>query len=269
MEHKFLTEENILAEIKGSWAGKRVKVFSETDSTNTQCRKLAAEGWPEGTLVVSEYQRAGKGRRGRAWVSPAGTGIWMSLLLRPELPPQKVSMVTLIAAMAVEKGIRLETGLDSQIKWPNDLVIGQKKICGILTEMSTEIDYINHVVVGAGINVNQEEFPEEIRTLAGSLCVELGRKVCRAELTAEILGELEALYEIFLLTEDLSVLYQKYNERCVNCGHEIRVLEPGNEYTGTTDGISETGELIVRKTDGSVVRVYAGEVSVRGLYGYI
>ncbi len=142
-------------------------------------------------------------------------------------------------------------------------------MCGILTEMSTEIDYINHVVVGAGINVNQEEFPEEIRTLAGSLCVELGRKVCRAELTAEILGELEALYEIFLLTEDMSALYQKYNERCVNCGHEIRVLEPGNEYTGTTDGISETGELIVRKTDGSVVRVYAGEVSVRGLYGYI
>lgn len=252
-----------------SWIGRKLVFHRETGSTNLDAKALAEKGEAAGAVVVADMQTAGRGRRGRGWVSPSGKDIYMSLMLRPQCRPEKASALTLVMAVSVLEAVREVVTQTCSIKWPNDIVVNNKKVCGILTEMSTEIDYINHVVVGAGINVNQEEFPEEIRTLAGSLCVELGRKVCRAELTAEILGELEALYEIFLLTEDLSALYQKYNERCVNCGHEIRVLEPGNEYTGTTDGISETGELIVRKTDGSVVRVYAGEVSVRGLYGYI
>ncbi len=264
-----MTAAGLGSMLRTQWMGRNYICLEMVDSTNTHAKRLAEEGAPAGTLVAAEEQTGGKGRRGRGWTASRGVNIMMTLLLRPRIRPEHASRLTLLMAMAVAEGIRKVTGLSAGIKWPNDVVVHGKKVCGILTEMSTEIDYINHVVVGAGINVNQEEFPEEIRTLAGSLCVELGRKVCRAELTAEILGELEALYEIFLLTEDMSALYQKYNERCVNCGHEIRVLEPGNEYTGTTDGISETGELIVRKTDGSVVRVYAGEVSVRGLYGYI
>ncbi len=269
MEHKFLTEENILAEIKGSWAGKRVKVFSETDSTNTQCRKLAVEGWPEGTLVVSEYQRAGKGRRGRAWVSPAGTGIWMSLLLRPELPPQKVSMVTLIAAMAVEKGIRLETGLDSQIKWPNDLVIGQKKICGILTEMQTQKEAAEHVVVGMGINANIREFPEEVRDSATSLYQVKGEETDRERLIGGVMAAFEEYWRIFLETGDLRALKEEYNEKLINRERQVQILEPEGGYTGLCRGIGPEGELLVVLPDGQVKAVFSGEVSVRGVYGYV
>lgn len=161
------------------------------------------------------------------------------------------------------------TGLEAGIKWPNDVVVDGHKVCGILTEMSTEVDYINYVVIGTGINVNQTEFPEEIREIAGSLKQAAGHAIARAELVAVVMEELEDLYGTFLKTEDLSALKEEYNKHCVTCGHEIRVLEPGHEYTGTTEGINDNGELIVKKTDGKTVCVYAGEVSVRGLYGYV
>lgn len=193
----------------------------------------------------------------------------MTLLLRPRIQPEHASRLTLLMAMAVAQGIRSVTGLDAGIKWPNDVVVHGKKVCGILTEMSAEVDYINYVVIGTGINVNQESFPEEIRHIAGSLCVELGEKISRAELAASIMEALERIYEIFLRTEDLSELYKEYNEICVNRGHAIRVLEPKQEYNGTTDGINENGELVVQKENGETVCVYAGEVSVRGLYGYV
>ena len=135
--------------------------------------------------------------------------------------------------------------------------------------MSTEVDYINYVVIGTGINVNQTEFPEEIREIAGSLKQAAGHAIARAELVAVVMEELEDLYGTFLKTEDLSALKEEYNKHCVTCGHEIRVLEPGHEYTGTTEGINDNGELIVKKTDCKTVCVYAGEVSVRGLYGYV
>ena len=147
MTEQMLTENKILEKRTGSWAGKPVLVLKETDSTNIQCAKLAAEGWPEGALVAAERQWAGKGRRGRTWVSPSGTGIWMSLLLRPHIPADKASMLTLVAALAVQKGIQEETGLASEIKWPNDLVIGQKKICGILTEMRSRENQPEYVIV--------------------------------------------------------------------------------------------------------------------------
>lgn len=269
MEHKFLTEESILTEIKGSWAGKRIKAFLETDSTNIQCGKLAAEGWPEGTLVVSECQNAGKGRRGRAWVSPAGTGIWMSLLLRPKIPPQKASMITLAAAMAVEKGIRLGTGVSSQIKWPNDLIIGQKKICGILTEMRTQKEKAEYVVVGIGINANIKEFPEELKDSATSLCQVKGEEVDRGKIIGCVLEAFEEYWEIFLKTGDLRTLKGEYNEKLINLGRQVQILEPGGEYTGLCRGIGPEGELLVDLPDGQVKTVFSGEVSVRGVYGYV
>lgn len=268
---EIMTAEEIGSRLHTKWMARNCIHLDSVDSTNNYAKRIAEEGAADGTLVMAELQTGGKGRRGRSWSAAKGSNVMMTLLLRPKIRPEHASRLTLLMAMAVADGIRRVTGLEAGIKWPNDVVVHGKKVCGILTEMSTEVDYINHVVIGTGINVNQklEEFPEEIRETASSLYVELGSQVSRAALTVAVMESLERYYELFLQTEDLSALYEDYNRICVNCGHEIRVLEPGNEYTGTTDGIDENGELVVRKTDGTVTRVYAGEVSVRGLYGYI
>lgn len=264
-----ITSEEVISRLHTKWMGQNCLYLDRVDSTNNYAKRIAEEGAADGTLVMADEQTGGKGRRGRSWETPRGTNIAMTLLLRPRIQPEHASRLTLLMAMAVAQGIRSVTGLDAGIKWPNDVVVHGKKVCGILTEMSAEVDYINYVVIGTGINVNQESFPEEIRHIAGSLCVELGEKISRAELAASIMEALERIYEIFLRTEDLSELYKEYNEICVNRGHAIRVLEPKQEYNGTTDGINENGELVVQKENGETVCVYAGEVSVRGLYGYV
>lgn len=264
-----MTMEELKSRLGTVWMGREGVSLETVDSTNTYAKRLAEEGAPAGTLVVAEEQTGGKGRRGRSWTTSRGANIMMTLILRPKIRPQHASRLTLLMALAAARGIRKETGLPAGIKWPNDVVVHGKKVCGILTELSMEMEEINYVVIGIGINVNQEDFPEEIRQVAGSLCQELGHPLPRAGLAAAVLEELEVLYERFLETEDLSALRRDYNELCVNVGHEIRVLDPGKEYTGTTDGINERGELVVRRADGSEVCVYAGEVSVRGLYGYV
>jgi len=263
-----ITAEEIQSRLGTKWMAKHCICLDSVDSTNNYARKLAEESAAHGTLITAREQTLGKGRRGRSWETERDVNVMMTLLLRPDIRPEHASQLTLLMAMAVAKGIRKVTGLEALIKWPNDVVVAGKKICGILTEMNTEVDYINYVVIGTGINVNQENFPEELE-YAGSLGNILGRTVSRAELIACVMEELEILYEIFIRTEDLTALYKEYNQLCVNCGREIRVLEPGNEYTGTTEGINETGELVVKKEDGTRVCVYAGEVSVRGLYGYV
>ena len=151
----------------------------------------------------------------------------------------------------------------------NDLVINGKKICGILTEMSTEIDYINYVVIGIGINTNIEQFPEELKQTATSLRIEAGRSIRRSPLIAAIMRWFEKAYAEFMKTEDLSGIQKAYNELLVNCGREVRVLEPKGEWQAEALGINDGGELLVRKVDGSETAVYAGEVSVRGIYGYV
>ncbi len=247
----------------------KVKYAPEVDSTNTWAKREAENGAPEGTVLVADMQTAGKGRRGRSWSSPSGHSIYMSLILRPDIMPDRASMLTLVAGLSAAQAIRGLTGLETWIKWPNDLVISDKKICGILTEMSLQMECINYVVVGIGINVNMTEFPEEIANKATSLCLEKGQTVRRAEVIAEVLSHFEKNYYRFLKTGDLSGLADDYNKVLVNRNREIRVMEPGNEYMGTTGGINEKGELMVTKEDGTEVAVYAGEVSVRGLYGYV
>ena len=251
------------------WAGKKVVYSAEIDSTNTQAKAAGEQGEAHGTLFVADKQNAGKGRRGRVWESPAGSSIYMTILLRPDLPPVKAPMLTLVMAVSVAEGIRQVTGLDTQIKWPNDIVLNKKKICGILTEMSTEIDYINYVVIGDGINVNQDTFPEELSETATSLKIESGQIYRRSELIASIMKQFEKNYEIFLETEDLSGIQDIYNEMLVNRGREVRVLEPGNEYNAFAEGINKTGELIVKTEAGEEKHIFAGEVSVRGIYGYV
>ena len=252
-----------------TWAGKKVVYYDETDSTNNQAKAYGEKGEAHGTLFVADMQAAGKGRRGRVWVSPAGSSIYMTILLHPDVLPTKAPQLTLVMAMAVAEGIRKVTGLETKIKWPNDVIVNGRKVCGILTEMSTEIDYINYVVIGDGINVNQETFPEEIRDTATSLKIETGSSVRRSVLIATIMECFEQFYEVFMTTEDLSGLQERYNAMLVNLGREVRVLEPGNEYEAHALGINRTGELIVRTVDGQEKEIYAGEVSVRGVYGYV
>lgn len=251
------------------WAGSNVVYYDEIDSTNNRAKEAGDNKAPHGTLFVADMQVAGKGRRGRVWQSPAGSSIYMTILLYPEIPPLKAPQLTLVMAIAVAEGIKEVTGLDTKIKWPNDIVVNGRKICGILTEMSTEIDYINHVVIGAGINVNQDDFPEDIRKTASSLKMELGKQVKRSELIAAIMKSFEKDYEIFVKTEDLSGLQELYNSMLVNLDRDVKVLEPGNEYEAHALGINKTGELIVRTPEGEEKEIYAGEVSVRGVYGYV
>ena len=255
--------------MKTEWAGGRIVYFDATDSTNIQARRLAEAHAPHGTLVVSDRQDGGKGRRGRSWASPSGVGIWMSLILRPEIAPSSASMLTLAAALAVREGIQEETGLSPLIKWPNDLVLNGKKICGILTEMSTELMEIQYVITGIGINVNQREFPPEIRDTATSLSLEAGRSFRRSSLIAAILKAFEKDYTAFLKTGDLSLLLEEYNACLVNRGKEVCILDPLGEYRAVAEGIDESGSLLVTLPDGTRREIISGEVSVRGIYGYV
>ena len=207
-----ITAEEISSRLHTNWMAENCIYLESVDSTNNYAKRIAEDGTPSGTLVVADEQTGGKGRRGRSWSTPKGSNIAMTLLLRPRFRPEHASRMTLLAAMAVTCGIRRVTGLDAGIKWPNDVVVNGHKVCGILTEMNTEVDYINYVVIGIGINVNQKEFPEEIREIAGSLCLEAGKQIGRAALIAAIMEELERIYEIFQKTEDLSGLYEEYNQ---------------------------------------------------------
>ena len=264
-----LSQAEILSSIRGSWAGREILYLDEVDSTNTAAKKAAENGAVHGTLVVSERQTGGKGRRGRAWDSPRGTGIFMTLILRPNMAPVHASMLTLVAALAVADGIRECTGAETLINWPNALVMSGKKICGILTEMSADPDCINYVAVGIGINVNMEEFPEEIRGVAASIFTETGKKTKRSLLISAVMAAFERYYEVFMKTTDMSGLLEDYNGKLANCGRTVRVLDPAGEYSGTAIGIDREGELLVEMEDTTVRRVLSGEVSVRGIYGYV
>lgn len=255
-------------ELKTCWAARNLCCCDEIDSTNLEIIRLAKEGAPHGMLVTADAQSAGRGRLGRNWISPKGTGIWMSILLRPDIAPCAASMLTLVAALAVVKGIDHETGLPVQIKWPNDVVLGGRKLCGILTEMSTEAGAIRYVAAGIGINVNMTEFPPEVSQTATSLRLELGREVAREPLIARIMEAFEAYYDKFLETQDLSGLTEEYNRRSVNLGRQVRVLDPAGTFQGEAMGIDTQGSLLVKMADGQVRQVISGEVSVRGVYGY-
>lgn len=247
----------------------KIIYYKQLDSTNTEIARLAAEGAAHGTVVVADAQTAGKGRRGRGWESPAGENIYMSMLLRPDCAPDKAPMLTLVMAYSVAKVLREVGFLDVQIKWPNDLVLSGKKICGILTEMRLKDTEIEYVVVGVGINVNTSEFPKQIKGFATSLYLESGRVIDRENMVESVVSYFDKAYEQFLETMDLSFLREAYNNMLVNVGKEVRVLEPEYEYTAYAQGINSEGELVVRTVEGEEKRIYAGEVSVRGIYGYV
>ena len=264
-----IAAEEVTSILRTRWMGRPVYYFSEISSTNLYAKQLAEDGAGEGLLVVADSQTKGRGRLGRSWATPSGTAIAMTLMLRPRLLPERISMVTLVMGMAVAQACRDLYMIDAGIKWPNDVVVDGRKLCGILTEMSTEITAVNYIVIGTGINANIREFPPELEQTATSLLLCLGHEVNRAQLIAGVMERFEEYYEAFLEAGDLTPVRERYQELLVNRGRTVQVLQPEGDYTGTALGIDERGRLLVRREDGTVIPVYAGEVSVRGVYGYV
>ena len=231
--------------------------------------RMAQNGAEQGLVIVADKQTAGKGRRGRSWESPKGENLYFSILLKPALEPEKVPAITLVMAYSVAKAIRNHLGMPVGIKWPNDLVLSKKKVCGILTEMHMDGYEIQDVIVGVGINVNMKEFPEELQDKATSLFLEKGEVIQRESLLQAVLDEFGVQLRMFLDNQNLSFLKDSYNELLINREKEVVVLEPSGEYKAKALGINQAGELLVEREDGATEIVYAGEVSVRGIYGYV
>ena len=263
-----LDEKHIREHLHTSWLAQDIVYLPETDSSNIQVKLLGENGATNGTVVVTDKQTAGRGRRGRSWISPSGN-CYFSMLLYPDVRVDRASMITLIAAMAVAKAVRETENVETMIKWPNDVVVNGKKICGILTESSTDLEYIQYVVVGIGINCNQKEFDEEIRSMATSISLETGEEVNRPELLAKFFECFEEYYDIFMETEDLSRLSDTYNELLINRGREVKIIERNDERVMKALGINDMGGLVVENDAGERESIISGEVSVRGLYGYV
>ena len=228
--------------------GRNIVVLEETDSTNEEAKRQGAAGAPDGTLCLAERQTGGKGRLGRSWSSPPGAGVWMSLLLRPQLAPQEATLLTLIAGLSVCRAIRRLTGCGAMIKWPNDIVIGRKKVCGILTELAADMEQIHYVVVGIGVNANLSEFEGELKKKATSLLLETGEKIDRAALIRAVLEEFEACYDRFV-TDLTADFITPYEELCVSLNRQVSVIRGGREITGQSIGLSKEGELLIHCGD--------------------
>lgn len=262
-------EQELRSLLHTKWFGNRILYFDSIDSTNNELKRQAETQVCHGLLAVAEEQTAGRGRRGHGWVSPPGTGIWFSFLLKPDVSPDKASMLTLVAAMAVARAITETTGLVSQIKWPNDIVVNKKKVCGMLTELSAEMTQINYVVIGIGINANNREFPDEIKETASSLFIESGKPVKRAAVIEAVGRYFEQYYDEFIKAGDLSLIMDEYNGMLANAGNQVRIISNDSEEIYTAIGINPQGELMVKDAEGNVKDIRSGEVSVRGLYGYV
>ena len=245
-----------------TWAGREIVSLERVDSTNRYARMLAAQGAAHGTLVLAEEQTAGRGRRGRGWVSPAGEGIFMTLILRPQAHPSQVSLLSLRTALAVAEGIREATGLDARIKWPNDVVCGGKKLVGMLLEMDADEERLHSVVAGIGINVHQQNFGELAET-ASSIDLLSGERASRA---AIVRAFLRAFERVDALPD--AALMDAYRACSATLGRRVRVIGTDRAFTGTALKVTPSGSLIVEEDGGDRVEVLAGDVSVRGLMGY-
>lgn len=252
--------------------------YDQVDSTNDRIKARAHQGAAEGLVITADLQTAGKGRIGRSWKNPTGVSIATSILLKPtEIPVESVATITVIAGMAVRAAIEKTTGLDVLIKWPNDVVIGGKKICGILTEMEMQDKKVWYAVCGIGINVHNRDFSEDIAFKATSVDIEMDRQrenanipdaVHRKDITEAVWSSFAAYYNLFLKTGDLTHLKDEYEAHLANKGSKVRIEDPAGPYEATCLGINERGELIVEAADGQHI-ISSGEVSVRGIYGYV
>lgn len=263
-----LTFEEIKSFLNTKCIGENIIYFDSIGSTNVKAKELAENGQEHGTVVISEEQTAGRGRLGRSWLSPKYKGIFMSIILRPNIITENISKITLLGAAAVQKAI-MKMGVETSIKWPNDIVLNGKKICGILTEMSGEIDHINYLVMGIGINVNlgKEDIPIDLKDIVTSIKLESGKYMDRKLLLANILNIFEELYIDFVKNDNMEETIDICRKNSVLIGKEIQLINRGKVRIAKAIDISDKGELVIEE-NGIVEHIVSGEVSIRGLYGY-
>lgn len=243
--------------------GRDIRVFEQTTSTNDVIEKLARDGVKEGVVVFAESQTRGRGRLGRKWLSPAYKGLWFSILLRPDLRPQETTQLTVASATALCRAIASETGLNPEIKWPNDILVGGKKVAGVLTELSAELDRVKHVILGIGVDVNQgaAEFPAELRKQATSLRIEAGRTFSRADLATAILRELDNDYERICAGQFAEVA-DEWEARCQTIGRDVTIQIGNRRVQGRAESLGESGELLLRTEHGHLERISGGDVTL-------
>ncbi|HXC88262.1 MAG TPA: biotin--[acetyl-CoA-carboxylase] ligase [Candidatus Cybelea sp.] len=258
-----LTPGMLRQRLKGSLFGKHIYHFFKTDSTNRVALELGHAGEPEGAVILAEEQTAGKGRAGRIWQSERAAGIYVSLLLRPRLAPVQAPLLTMMAGLSARTAIEAQTGLSTDLKWPNDLLVRGKKVGGILTEMHAEPSQVRFVIVGIGLNVNQEKFPGELGTTASSLRIETGKQVSRLELLVWLLREFENDYNRFLHEGPARVTEKFEAVSSYAHGKRVRVTNGTTSFAGTTAGLGPEGLLLVKRDDGLVVTVISGDVEAR------
>jgi len=243
--------------------GRDIRVFEQTTSTNDVVEKLARDGVKEGAVVFAESQTKGRGRLGRKWISPGRAGLWFSLLLRPDLRPQEATRLTVVSATALQRAIHAQTGLEAAIKWPNDILVRGKKVAGILTELSAELDRVRHVILGIGVNVNMGagEFPADLRKAATSLELESGQAVSRPELATAILRELDHDYGR-LCTGDFASLADEWVAHCTTIGCEVTIQIGSRRIQGRAESLGDEGALLLRTEHGHLERIIGGDVTL-------
>jgi BirA family biotin operon repressor/biotin-[acetyl-CoA-carboxylase] ligase len=243
--------------------GRDIQVFEQTTSTNDVIEKLARDGVKEGAVVFAESQTKGRGRLGRKWISPAHKGLWFSILLRPDLRPQETTQLTVASATALRRAIATETNLHPEIKWPNDILIGGKKVAGILTELSAELDKVRHVILGIGLDVNlgTNELPAELRKTATSLKIELGETISRAELAVAILRELDADYAR-ICTGKFAEVADEWEENCTTIGKNVTVQIGDRKIRGCAESLDDDGALLLRTEHGRLEPITGGYVTL-------
>jgi len=259
-----LYEHELIGLLKTKLIGRKIVYRETVCSTNELAKELAQEGAAEGTVVIAEEQTGGKGRMGRSWYSPSGQGLWFSVILRPQISTAGVSKITLVSAVAVAKSIREVTGLQAGIKWPNDILIDNRKVSGILTEMNAEIDRVNYLILGIGVNVNTrpELMPPELAGTATSLAEQKGARISRIELLASILNNLDAAYREFIKGNFAPIL-SLWKEMSVTLNRWVRISSINDTDEGIAFDVDDEGALLLMKKDGSMKRILSGDVSLR------
>ena len=261
-----LNPQNIYRNLKTKFIGKNVLHFETIDSTNDYAKKIGNE-LRDGSVIISEEQTKGKGRLGRVWESKAGEGIWMSIILKPNIIPNKAPFITLIAGASIVKALNI-LGVDAKIKWPNDITINNKKLSGILTELSAEIERVNYIVVGIGMNVKDTDFEEELKDKATSLYKE-NYNLSRVDIVKEILCQFEKLYLDYIEKDDKKEVLDICRQYSAIINKEIYVIKNDQKELVDCIGINEEGNLIIKNKDGNLEEIMSGEVSIRGVKGYV
>ncbi|MDP2891911.1 MAG: biotin--[acetyl-CoA-carboxylase] ligase [Bacillota bacterium] len=261
--------EFIMAWLSTKYIGKEIRYFEKIDSTNNKARELAASGCAQGLIVLADEQDIGKGRMGRRWYSPVGVGIYFSVVLRPELHPSQAPQITVAAAVAAVRAIRVLTGIDAQNKWPNDIVADDKKIAGIMTEMSADMDRINWMVVGIGVNVNNTWFPPEIAEHATSLKNITGANFSRVQLLLTICHELEDILDVLIKKGNFQEILEEYESYSAIIAKRVRITRKDSSTEGTVEGFDRDGALLLKLDNGEIERIVSGDVSLRGMNEYV